>query len=502
MGPRPSAMFTFLAVFLGAAGIALAQAPTSVSLNPTTVQGDNGSAAQVTLGGPAPAGGLVVDLSSSNTAVATVPAAAVVPGGATAVDFPVTTRSVAQSTTVTITARAGGVSKTAQLTVAPPSLTSLTLTPAFVYGGAGGSADAQVRLSGRAPSEGLPVPISSSNPAVTHVKTGFFVYPGHGVGSLSVATSAVAQSTPVTITATDGVVTKTAVLAVLPAVPGWFDPNYPVLPFIGGQSRTRKLSLKGSAPPGGLLVSLSSSNTAAARVPANVTAPADATTVDIVVTAIPVAQTTTATITASAGGVSVTDDVRVNPPELSSVSFTPIAVVGGAGRTGQVSLNGPAPSGGLPVRLSAPAAVTVPASVTVPAEATTKVFEVTTIAVPSPVIVPITATAGSGTKAGSLTILPPAPTSLTLTPSSVHRGNGSTGQVTLNGPAPASGLEVQLSVSSPGVAGVPAAVIVPAGATTKTFPIQTNVLLPQSTTVTITASAGGVNVPAQLTVHP
>jgi outer membrane protein assembly factor BamB len=91
---------------------------TSVTLNPTSVQGGVSSAGMVTLSGKAPAGGAVVTLSSSNTAAAQVLASTTVTTGATTAAFTVTTSAVSSSTPVTITGTYG-INQRATLTVTP-----------------------------------------------------------------------------------------------------------------------------------------------------------------------------------------------------------------------------------------------------------------------------------------------------------------------------------------------------------------------------------------------
>jgi len=136
----------------------------SLSLNPTSVVGGNSSTGTVTLTAPAPSGGFVVNLSSSNTNVATVPSTVTVPAGATSANFTVSTQAVSSATSVTITASAGGVSRTATLTVNPaPSVTlqSLTISPTSVWGGS--TATGTVTLSGPAPAGGVVVQLRSSS---------------------------------------------------------------------------------------------------------------------------------------------------------------------------------------------------------------------------------------------------------------------------------------------------------------------------------------------------
>src|SRR6266699_2151245 len=92
---------------------------TSLTLNPSTVVGGllGSSTGTVTLSGPAPSGGAVIALSSSNASVASVPATVTVPAGATTASFTVNTSIVLVSTSVTISASYNSTTQTATLTV-------------------------------------------------------------------------------------------------------------------------------------------------------------------------------------------------------------------------------------------------------------------------------------------------------------------------------------------------------------------------------------------------
>ena len=79
-----------------------------VSLNPTSVTGGGASTGTVTLSAAAPAGGVVVTLSSNPTGVVTVSPSVSVPPGGTTATFTVATTPVTASTTVTISATLGG----------------------------------------------------------------------------------------------------------------------------------------------------------------------------------------------------------------------------------------------------------------------------------------------------------------------------------------------------------------------------------------------------------
>ena len=90
-----------------------------VSLSAAAVTGGNPVSGSVSLTGPAPAGGVVVSLSSDNAAVS-LPASVTVIAGQTSATFTATTRTVSARTAVVITAKAGAESKTATLAVNPP----------------------------------------------------------------------------------------------------------------------------------------------------------------------------------------------------------------------------------------------------------------------------------------------------------------------------------------------------------------------------------------------
>jgi hypothetical protein len=89
----------------------------SLTLSPSSVTGGNSSTGTVTLSGLAPAGGAQVMLSSSNTGVARVPSSVTVAAGTNSATFTVNTSSVLFSTSVTISASYGTVSKSANLQV-------------------------------------------------------------------------------------------------------------------------------------------------------------------------------------------------------------------------------------------------------------------------------------------------------------------------------------------------------------------------------------------------
>jgi thermitase len=187
----------------------------TLSLNPTSVVGGNSVTGTVTLTAAAPSGGFVVNLSSSNSSVASVPSSVTVPAGATSANFTVSTTAVSASTNVTITASAGGVSRTATLTVNPSSssvsLQSLTISPTAVWGGS--SATGTVTLSGPAPAGGVVVQLRS-NSSRASVPNTVTVPAGATSASFTIRTRSSFSIVTVTITATYNGVSRSAQLTV------------------------------------------------------------------------------------------------------------------------------------------------------------------------------------------------------------------------------------------------------------------------------------------------
>ena len=195
---------------------------TNLDVNPATVAGGSASSGTVIVSVSAP-DTTVVSLSSSNPAIASVPATVTVPTGGFTGTFPIATSPVASTTGVVITATLNGSSRSATLTVtngdgpASASLQNLVVSPTSTTGGSG--AQGALILSGAAPATGAAVSLSSSNPAVASVPTSATVSGGGSSTVFDISTSAVSSSTPVTITATYGGVTRTAVLTVTPSAP-------------------------------------------------------------------------------------------------------------------------------------------------------------------------------------------------------------------------------------------------------------------------------------------
>ncbi len=283
------------------------QAISSLTLNPAGVFGGDSSQGTVVLANAAPSGGAVVGLSSSNAGVATVPASVTVAQGQTSASFTVQTQAVSANTQVTISATYGGGTQQAQLSVSP-LLAGVTLNPASVSGGQ--TSQGTVVLAAAAPAGGIQIGLSSSNTAVATVPASVTVAQGQTSASFTVQTQAVSANTQVTISATYGGGTQQAQLSVSPLLAGvTLNPAS----VSGGQTSQGTVVLAAAAPAGGIQIGLSSSNTAAATVPASVTVAQGQTSASFTVQTGTVSSSTAVVITASQGSATQQATLTVVP---------------------------------------------------------------------------------------------------------------------------------------------------------------------------------------------
>lgn len=476
----------------------LAATLSSISLTPPSVQGGSSSTGTITLAGPAPSTGAVVTLASSNTSLARVPASVTIPGNATTVNFTVNTLAVSGIASVTISASYGGSAKSAVLTVTPAILNSLSVNPASVTGGT--SSTGTVTLDSAAPAGGAVVMLTSSNASVASVPVSVTIAANTTSATFSVTTVPVATNVSVTLSASYGVNTRTATLTV--KAPTLSSGSLSPSSVRGGTASTGTVTLSGPAPTGGAAVTLTSSNTSVATVPASVTIPANAGSASFSVATLPVAANTTVSISALYNGTTRSANLTVLVAALTSVSLNPTSVVGSRLSTGTVTLNGPAPAAGavITLRSSNTSVATVPATVKIPPNATNAAFTVNTLPVSANNYLTISAIYGSTTRTASLTVTPATLSSISLSPTSVRGGTSSTGTVVLNGPAPGTGTAVALSSSNPSLASVPSSVTIPSGGTTANF-VVTTVNVTSTRTVTIYGNRG-VRRGASLTLTP
>ena len=358
---------------VGTASLTVTPLGVTFSLSQNGVYGGNSLTPNtLNLSTPAPAGGVVFSLTSSSPSILMVPSTVSVAAGATSSpNFTISSTPIASKTTVTLSAYLPGTSTaiaSTTLTVYPAVLSSITLSPSTIAGGASSTANV-VNLNGEAPSGGAVITLTNPRPNAASIPASVSVPANSSVSApLTIVGGYVTAVTQVTVEATYLGKTITATLTVNPDSVGSISLASSTV--IGGSAATttNTLTLLGRAPTGGAVVGLSSNNPAV-TVPASITVAAGATVSPNFTIA------TSAVTTATAVTISATYNNIVTPVTLTVVPVGPVSItlshngvtsgtqIGG----NYVTLSGGAPKGGAVVTLSSsnPVVASVPASVTV-----------------------------------------------------------------------------------------------------------------------------------------
>ncbi len=489
-----------------------------LDFTPYQVVGGSPASAKVTLNAPAPAEGLVLTLISRHPSYASVPSSVTIPAGGTSATFPITTFTVPTDVEAAISVVAGSSGTGGVLHIKPqlPTLTSLTMSSPVAGGAeATGTLTFSAPLPNiRWPAGGHGVRIRLSDPnAGGVISGGEWIAPGTTTHTFRLYTRGLPTTQTLTVTAALDRTTLSAPLTVTAAPAVSFTPvTLQPATVNGGEGGIGRINLA-AGPPRPILVTLTSNVPGAVNHPPTITIFTGETSSMFAFTTAPRSTTANVQLTASFGSASGSGVLTVNPSvsvakiPIASLTLNPSTIAGGGTATGTVTLERAARPGGVIVQLSSynSAVASVPFSITVPENATTATFPITTSAVSSNTGVIISGLADNTgwSKTAGLTVTTggssgPTLTALSLNPTSVVGGNGSTGTVTLSGAAPSGGAVVSLSDNSSS-ASVPASVTVPAGATSTTFTVST-VSVTATTSASITGSYAGVNRSASLSI--
>ncbi len=294
---------------------------------------------------------------------------------------------------------------------APAPIRDLTLSPNIVNGGA--TSLATMTLNEPAPTGGLVVGLATSNANAASVPPSITVAEGTNSKTFEVLTQTVTTETNVTISATSANQTKPATLTVRPAVPASTLVSLSLSPSSGVtgncQSASGKVTLSAKAPAGGVNITLTSGNAAAASVPSIVAVPAGATYINFPITTISPTSKQTSTITASLNGASFYKTLTVYPVGVGSLALTPNPVTGGNTVSGTVTLNCIAQPGDVEVKLTTTNSGIARPSVStliIPAGTTTATFTITTFSAVTTRHATINASANGISRRVQLTVVP------------------------------------------------------------------------------------------------
>lgn len=480
------------------------------TLSPSTVVGGNNVSGSITLADNAPAGGFDVTLLTSDGSVILFPGGntVTIPAGQNFANFQIQTMGVDSQTDYTVSASALSVGITQTLTLMPASLQSVSFSPGRVAGGS--NSTGTLRLDGLPGPSGFNVDLSvNGNPA------------GYSVSPQTLSFTAADRQLDFTVTTAPETVNTQKVITAHRAAQGTYTDqtktgtlfidanfltNFTLNPTTvnAGQPSTGTVTISNTAETGGVVVNLSSDNTAVATVPATVVIPAGSTNGTFTVTTLATATDTVVHIHAIRGAADISRALTVKGVTFS-LSASPTSVIGGASNiTGTVTLALAAPPGGVQVDLSSsnPSAASVPLNVVVPQGSKVANFLITSHTVAATQTVTITGQTQPGTTATTqVQIRAISLASLVFNPTYVKGGTFTHVQVSLDAPAPAGGATVTLTSSNSSVLN-PGPITIPAGQTQSaviTVPVgRVNRVL----AVTITGQYNGRQIATTVTVHP
>ncbi len=378
------------------------QGITSLTVNPTEVVAGNSTTGTVILSQAAPAGGAKVALSGGGT-VGGLPASVTVPAGKSQATFTITTSaSITASTTLPITATYAGSSAVAPLTVDAESVYSLALSAGTVT--AGDSVSGIVILAYPAPAGGAVVSLSTSGSGAT-VPASIKVAAGSSTATFTVTTSStLAAQTTVNVVAKCYGSAQQASLTMVPETVT--SVILAPVSVTAGTSSKATVTIGRPAPAAGLVLSLSSS-ISAAGVPATLKISAGKTSGSFTVTTSKsVTSSTSVTIKAASSANASSANLDVEPNVSFQVTLNPATIKGGANSTATITLTSAAPTGGLSFSIASSSSAATPQAGTVKIAAgkTTGTVTIATQSVTSTTSAVISATLGSTTEKATLKV--------------------------------------------------------------------------------------------------
>ena len=302
-----------------APGAAPATQLASLSLDSANVVPGTTVSATVSLGGPAPAGGVSLTFLSTNTSLIATPASLVIPEGDTSATFALPTggATLAAPTTVKVYATDGVISRFSSLTLTPEvKLASVTANP--VEGGF--ATYGTVSLSIPAQLGGAVVSLTSGDPTLLTVPASVTLPQFYQAQGFIMTTAAVTTVTNVPVTATFNGISVNGSVALNPA-PVVALASLSIPDVVGGQSVVGTVTLNNFPRSAeGAVITLASGDTGSLQVPATVTVPQGAYSVSFTATTSVVPGLKGVSVKASYNGGNLSTTTSVNP--IPTVTIT------------------------------------------------------------------------------------------------------------------------------------------------------------------------------------
>ncbi len=498
----------------------------SITINGSSIIGGNSTTATVKLAAVAPAGGVVVDLSTDLPATVVFPGGSTVtvPAGQNSATFAIDTNGVNSIQTAMVTASLLGVSRTATLGINVAQLTNIVLTPNPVA--AGSSVTGVVNLNGKTGSAGTLTISINGNPAGYVINPTTVTIPANANQSASFTITTPLEAADIgrvvkavrTDIVPNQTVTQTLNVQALLVSSITLDPST----IASGGTSLATVNISSAAPVGGARVLVSSNKPGIAL-------PVDGAGVPITEVLIPAGSTQTTFNVKGLFALNGDEDVIISAyrgpsPQVNALvksatlrvlaltytmTITPNSVFGGQGATGKITLSAPAIAGFAMNTITCDTAgVTFaqPVFITGNTEAT---FAISTPVVPDTITATFTASAGTLPSVfATLTIKATEVVSVKILPSnSVRQGSTIQIQVTVNRNVPVA-TPGKITFSNSSLLQLPIGTTfvnftVPNGSNMATVTLRTNRVprnLTTSVTATVSPSGTGASASTTLTV--
>jgi len=239
-----------------------------------------------------------------------------------------------------------------------------------------------------------------------------------------------------------------------------------------------------------------------ATVPATVKIAKGKTSINVTITAGYSTSTQKVAISVANGDTSLSATVSILPLKVVSVSFSPTSVRSGTTSKATVKLNGPAPAAGKSVKITTTGPISAASTVKVAAGKTSATVTVNTKEVLTSSTGKLTADL-KGKVTANLTVVPLKIKSVSLSPSSIDGGDSTVFTVTLDGKAPATGIEVEVNASGLNGPGNPETVVIEGGATSVGYEFETQEMGNVSAgNIVFSATYNGASKQATLDIEP
>jgi hypothetical protein len=467
----------------------------SMSLLNWSVYGGDVAVGKVYLPHPAPVGGTVVHLSSSDPN-ASVNTTVTVPSGGTSASFNVTTLNPIAPTKAVITATLGAVSQSYLLTVQPSDF-SITTNVGTIIGGSYTAESLTINLRYPAPAGGATIAFTNVDPSLS-IQLPVVVPAGTKNYYLPIGHNRVHVPTNALFTASYLNTTRTRVIKVNPFQLTSFSVNGSS--WVGGNPVWTVYGLN-AASRTPIDVQVTSSNPALVPNPGSVTIDPSTASWNAWLPSNAVSTTTPVTLTASLDGSSFSSSLNL----ISAIGIqSPVkTTVGGSTNvvTWAVNLPSPAPGNGVFVTVtSSDPSASINSPVLVPGGATSANFTIAHTRVTSPKTVTITASYAGSSASAQLTLTPFQVVSFTANSTNSMGGTTVPVRLALNA-NPLTAITVPIISSDPTTVPTPAAITVPAqtSVASGTF---TSKDVAVYTAVTLTAALDGSSVDLPIKIQP